>query len=326
MKLVVQVVNNSNSALEKVCIDDSGLAIGRDWSNDIVLQDRYVDPQHLHLTINETTGTLRIEDLHSTNGTRVGGKALLDGLSQYSFGDLIKVGDTKLRIYDADAPVAEAATLSVWSQIKPVFDSTFSFIALTLLALAAVYFESYTTSSQPLKFSQSYELLIQVALLIFVWTLVIALISKAVRGETNLRVHWSLFCLFVVLSAVVDLVLRIVAFNLQSPPLVDLGSTLLHGLIIGLGCLAVLSYSTYLSGTAKKVFALVMVVAFTVSAYSDQLFKAPHERWSALTPNETTTLPPGFLLRSPVDLEEYNAHLGELFAPYNPELSKGVAN
>lgn len=315
VNLAIQILDKSHPTLTRVAIDQQGLSIGRDWGNDIVLQDQFVDRQHLHLSLrrDENGVQLLLEDRGSINGTRVAGRPLLGEPTPYQFGQIIKLGDSKLRIFDADSPVPDASPMSLWSRAKPMLSSPIVLICLTLLTLAAIYFEGYSTSQQPFRFSQAYSLLSQSVIVIFVWTLIIALISKAARGETNVRVHWALVCVFLLLSTLVDMLLRLMAFNLQMPFLTDITASLFYGALIGFACIGILSYATYLDGRTKVAFAVLALVGFTLHSYSDHLFKAPHERWTAFTQNETTTLPPMFLLRSPVDIEEYHEQLDALF-------------
>ncbi len=66
-------------------------SLGRDISNDIVINDRETSRHHLRLT--RSGDTMTIEDLGSTNGTFVNGKRI-SGLTPLQNGDMIGLGET----------------------------------------------------------------------------------------------------------------------------------------------------------------------------------------------------------------------------------------
>ncbi|HEY8198666.1 MAG TPA: FHA domain-containing protein [Candidatus Limnocylindrales bacterium] len=74
--------------------------IGRDVNNTIVLDDTFASGRHVALTFRGRSWY--VEDLGSTNGTRLGGQPLL-APSPMAWGDEIEVGHVRLRL---DRPVA----------------------------------------------------------------------------------------------------------------------------------------------------------------------------------------------------------------------------
>ena len=71
--------------------------LGRDLANDIVIRDTQVSRYHLRLTLRG--GDYHLEDLGSSNGTRVNGAQI--GLpTLLNDGDFIAIGDTVLLTYD----------------------------------------------------------------------------------------------------------------------------------------------------------------------------------------------------------------------------------
>ena len=75
-------------------LEGEQLMIGRDSTNEIVINDAEVSRRHAHLTFQG--GKYVLEDLGSTNGTFVNG-IRLDSPRRLSSGDLIRVGETQLR-------------------------------------------------------------------------------------------------------------------------------------------------------------------------------------------------------------------------------------
>jgi hypothetical protein len=87
-RLVVRRGPQPNHAFE---VSKDVTTLGRDISNDIVLNDRETSRHHLRLL--RSGDTLTIEDLGSTNGTFVNGKRV-SGMTPLQNGDMIGLGET----------------------------------------------------------------------------------------------------------------------------------------------------------------------------------------------------------------------------------------
>ncbi|HLF17539.1 MAG TPA: ATP-binding protein [Candidatus Omnitrophota bacterium] len=82
-------------------IQDQGISIGRNESNQIVLSDRRVSRNHAKIVVKNDHYFL--EDLGSVNGTKVNDKEVKQQALHY--GDKIKVGDTVLEFASEDASI-----------------------------------------------------------------------------------------------------------------------------------------------------------------------------------------------------------------------------
>ena len=74
---------------------DAIATIGRDVNNAIVVEDMFASAEHAILTFRGRAWY--VEDLASTNGTFVNG-APVEGVSPLGFGDIIQVGQVRLRL------------------------------------------------------------------------------------------------------------------------------------------------------------------------------------------------------------------------------------
>ncbi len=74
---------------------DAIATIGRDVNNAIVVEDMFASAEHAILTFRGRAWY--VEDLGSTNGTFVNG-APVEGVAPLGFGDVIQVGQVRLRL------------------------------------------------------------------------------------------------------------------------------------------------------------------------------------------------------------------------------------
>ena len=66
--------------------------IGRYPTTDITLLDESISREHAIVTLDESTGTFTLEDLQSTNGSKVNGKRVRS--TELAHGDEIEIGHT----------------------------------------------------------------------------------------------------------------------------------------------------------------------------------------------------------------------------------------
>ena len=74
--------------------------IGRESSNDLVIEDSYASRQHAMVRIE--SGKAQLYDLGSSGGTRVNGKDIGNGTMEAH--SVVKVGQTELRLVEVDDP------------------------------------------------------------------------------------------------------------------------------------------------------------------------------------------------------------------------------
>ncbi len=87
-------------------LGDVAVTVGRGLTNDVILDDPYVDARHARIALDDSGAPL-IEDLGSVNGL-VAADARLRGRVSVRPGAEIRVGHTTLRFRDPDEPVSPA--------------------------------------------------------------------------------------------------------------------------------------------------------------------------------------------------------------------------
>jgi pSer/pThr/pTyr-binding forkhead associated (FHA) protein len=85
------------------------ISIGRDISNDIVINEAEVSRRHARLI--QEGDRYRIEDLNSTNGTYIDGQRLI-GPHILAIGEIIMFGDNVGTVFDGEPPTSDVTVQS----------------------------------------------------------------------------------------------------------------------------------------------------------------------------------------------------------------------
>lgn len=97
------VISMDGVVIKEAPITKEKTTLGRRPYNDIIIDNLAVSGEHAML--HQTGGKVFIEDLNSTNGTYINGKAVKK--QELSDEDVVEVGKYKLKYYVADGPAVE---------------------------------------------------------------------------------------------------------------------------------------------------------------------------------------------------------------------------
>ncbi len=98
---VLVICNGGFAGMEHGLSADETL-IGRNPTTDITLLDEGISREHAIILRDEATQIFAIEDLQSTNGTKVNGKRIRS--AELSHGDEIEIGHTRFCFWLSDRP------------------------------------------------------------------------------------------------------------------------------------------------------------------------------------------------------------------------------
>jgi hypothetical protein len=311
-RLVVEITDKQGVRIDRVSVDANGISIGRAWNSDVIIQDRFIDPDHLRLSLNQEQ-LIVIDDVSSTNGSRLAGKTLGGSSRLYRFGELLTIGDTRIRIFDADTAVVPAALRSKWFLLAEKFASARALSVLTLLAMLAQAVQVYSRSIEPLKLENLVLASFAVVTLLLIWSLLLGSVAKLIRGKSNIKSLWALGCIATVVINLISLALLVVRFNLQDVGLGEALSFIAYGVFSVWLVAGVFSYTTHIQNRNKWLSSLLIAISLYAIVASDEYLKEPHQKWLSSTNTEQVTLPPIFLIRRGVSLDDYQSDANLLF-------------
>ena len=310
--VIVEIKGPDGKRTQKLDLNEHGISIGRGWGNDVVIQDRFVDAKHLHIHLDDNGG-LCLSDLSSTNGSRVAGKLIANQAHVLQLGDEIKLGDTCLRLFDIDTPIAPAALRSKWFSAAELFTKWPLLLLLTVIAFITQTLMNNSRSPQEVQANDVLVLLFSLLIILLSWSVILGFISKLLRGEGNFKALWGLACLAVIAVNIISAILLVVRFNLQDT---SVSQWLSLGVFSGFSVwllMGVFSYVSRASSTRKLLLSTILCLSVSALFAANLYLKEPRESWSSYTQTEATTLPPAYLFRSGVSLEQYQSEVNELF-------------
>ncbi|MGH9324596.1 MAG: FHA domain-containing protein, partial [Vicinamibacteria bacterium] len=111
--IFLEVLDRRGRVRERLRLSRLPATVGRSYTNDVILEDRFVSP--LHCTILENgSGQILLEDHESLNGVRVlseGSTMVPRSTLVLRSGERFRVGETVLRLVESDHPVSPAEPL-----------------------------------------------------------------------------------------------------------------------------------------------------------------------------------------------------------------------
>jgi pSer/pThr/pTyr-binding forkhead associated (FHA) protein len=97
------LIGSGGFAGQRFSLDEDEIVIGRNPNTDITLLDEGLSREHAAILRDPQTGAFSIEDLGSSNGTKVNGKRV--GSAELCHGDEIQLGLTVFQFLEAGLPV-----------------------------------------------------------------------------------------------------------------------------------------------------------------------------------------------------------------------------
>lgn len=286
---VVEILDGRGHVRARVRIDAFPSSIGRAFDNDVIVDDLYVSPHHLHL-VEDDTGLLWAEDAGSTNGTRRADHRAPEQRFPVASGGSVVLGRTTLRIYDADHPVSAAVSHHREDRSFADVFSDRRVIAAGLGALALVFgVRGYLDSTSRDVGRSMLTMTIGVLLLTVLWSGLWALIGRMTHAGSRFRAHVGWACVGSVVLTLLSAVLGWIEFAIPSNDSVAVIS----------GVLLAAAFAVYLAGHVTMASSFPprqalqrTIIGFGAAALVGTLITLTSKEEFSSTPDFSTTLAP----------------------------------
>lgn len=231
--------------VRRIVVESRAVTIGRALDNDIVLEDPYVDGHHAQLIV-EPDGVLVLTDLGSRNGLELVGSgrvpriALVPGLT-------LRVGRTRFRVRDFNAPVPEALPLPVETLTGRWIERPAWAAALALGTVGVAAAETWTDATSRDAGTETLATIVMVVIALAIWAGSWAALGRVLTRRAAFLVHVAIISAVTLVWSAVESMARWGEF--LYPAQWTLWTTLEGFAILGivlLGTVAHLAYATLL--------------------------------------------------------------------------------
>jgi hypothetical protein len=197
----VEVLSRHRDVITRHRVAGPEIYLGRDYTNDVVIDDPYVSPRHLRIRRDEL-GALIAEDLGSANGLFADRAAERRVRIELDPNQPIRIGHTLLRVRQADFAVAPERVVGARRNTWPLA------LALGVVILALEAASLWLVDVAEPKLSRYLLPLLYVTLVVFGWSAAWAVLSRIFTGhaqfERNLLIAVTGLLVYVVIDQIVD--------------------------------------------------------------------------------------------------------------------------
>ncbi|MFQ3190425.1 MAG: hypothetical protein ACI936_001557 [Paraglaciecola sp.] len=213
MAIVLELLSRKNIPLKHYKFEQDYVCVGRDFNNDLRLDDPYVCPSHMLVAIDPETGKLMVNDCQSTNGIKVNNTFVRQ--ATLNSHDVIKIGRTRLRIIDTKVPLAEAIPLSELEENISWLNQSFLAICLSFACLSFLLLSKYLGNVQEFSLIKALPSELGQLAVFCLWPLSFAILGKVVKKESHIVSQFSLTWLVVLLANALILLQNVAIFNIN---------------------------------------------------------------------------------------------------------------
>ena len=261
MAVIIEHLERSNKVIHREKISSHDLSIGRDYQNDVQTSDLYVCAEHVR--IEEKDNQWFITDLNTINGSKLNNKKFNNSMPIKS-GDVIRIGQTRLRFILPHHPVGPTLSFNAFSHILNSFKHPL-FIGICLLISSLFSIDDLTSSTaEVIETVKIMEFTFMSLLAVICWPLLYSFIARLFGGEPRLLKHIGFALLVSSMIGGYAYLSKLLQFNHY-----QLSSFINYGFYLSLALCALIihSFISYQQTLSKRVFIASSVLIFSFGGY-----------------------------------------------------------
>lgn len=307
---------------------ESPISIGRAWDNDVIINDEYIDAQHIQLFLDDNSNPC-IRDLESKNGSLVvknnkKQKTKLRGQSEFPLGSTVWLGDSSATLFDAATVVAPALSPNITTRVTDLFSFKGGAVLVGVLAVLGLLFELFFQGTAEVTAELMATSVIGILIAIFGWSLLAGVVGKLLRHRAAIRAHWIFAGLFMVVAVLSVFALHVFHFNVNSGGVSALAESVLQVLLVLVFVYGTLSLATRFKTPSKMAMALCMSMTPIIMNVVVPQLKEDHKKWSYYADVAGGGMPPEFYFGKPVTVDDHIERTSELFAALDAQVGDDV--
>ena len=313
MAIVLELLSRKNIPLKHYKFEQDYVCVGRDFNNDLRLDDPYVCPSHMLVAIDPESGKLMVNDCQSTNGIKVNNKFVRQATLNSQ--DVIKIGRTRLRIIDTKVPLAEAMPLSELEEDLNWLNQSFLAICLSIICLGFLLLSKYLGSVQEFSLIKALPSELGQLAVFCLWPLSFAILAKVVKKESHIISQFSLMWIIVLFVNGLILLQKIAIFNIQPGAWFAWLELVIFAIVVAIFIWLSLFIALHQANNRRNIIAISMTLIILAPIYvlgflnSDQF--SPRPNYNPIL------LPPTYNITSASQTDKFIEQANSLFTQVN---------
>jgi hypothetical protein len=309
MAIVLELLSRKNIPLKHYKFEQDYVCVGRDFNNDLRLDDPYICPSHMLVAIDPESGKLMVNDCQSANGIKVNNKFVRQ--ATLNAHDIIKIGRTRLRIIDTKVPLAEAMPLSELEEKLSWLNQSFLAICLSIVCLVYLSLSKYLGSVQEFNLIKALPSELGQLAIFCLWPLSFAILAKVVKKESHIVSQFSLMWLVVLLANVLILMQKVAIFNVHPGPWFTWLELLTFAMVIGGFIWLSLFIAFHQTNRRRNIIASSMTFIILAPIYALGFLNT--DEFSTRPSYNPILLPPTYNITSAAQTGDFIEHADNLF-------------
>lgn len=204
MKLILEIGAQDDDRVMHLALDKFPATIGRGFDNDVILTDPHIHPRHLRIDYDGDTCT--VSDLSTESGVIISKETGKAGKtrkkSPVKSGDTLRLGQTKIRVYTPEHPVAPTLPIQ---KTHPVFywlsrsPNVWACAALALSMTLGWSFLETWTDEPGVVIAGAAAVTVGTVIL---WAAAWSVAGRLIRHKAHFKSHTAMICLYMVAGVV----------------------------------------------------------------------------------------------------------------------------
>lgn len=224
-ELILEIQDNSGRNRYYYPVDSFPVKIGRGYTNDVIISDPYVCPEHLLIEQDEQGWLIR--DLDTENGIRNVNDSEIRAESGYA----LHIGHTRIRLFTPDHPVKPARSMHDKHNVMG-FLTGLAIIWGILTVLGAGYLiDLYLTSSGKIEIEKLIVGVLPVMAAVLFWAGLWSLLAYIVKRRLFFYFQLVVSSIYILLVVISENLVSYLAYNIQNEIFVESLSYISDGLL-----------------------------------------------------------------------------------------------
>jgi hypothetical protein len=309
MAIVLELLSRKDIPLKHYKFEQDFVCVGRDFNNDLRLDDPYVCPSHMLVAIDPETGKLIVNDCQSTNGIKVNNKFVRQ--ATLNSHDVIKIGRTRLRIIDTKVPLAEAIPLSELEENLSWLNQSFLAICLSIVCLSFLLLTKYLGSVQEFNLIKALPSELGQLAVFSLWPLSFAVLAKVVKKESHIISQFNLTWLIVLLANALILLQKIAIFNIHPGTWFTWLELIIFAVVVGLFIWLSLFIAFHQANRRRNIIASLMTFIILAPIYALGFLNT--DEFNSRPSYNPVLLPPTYNITSAIQTDKFIQNANSLF-------------